>query len=146
MKTYIKTYMTPIGCSMMLAAWTTFGQPVGGAVTVAVPGIGVSVTGGAVAVPDNYVYYPAYGVYYNSSRHQYAYMHGNSWVSGPRPLDVSIDVLQASPSVGMDFHDSPALHHKAMVQKYPKAWKPAASNEGQKPGRQNDRRDERGGK
>jgi uncharacterized protein YijF (DUF1287 family) len=86
----------------------------------------------AVAVQDNYVYYPNYGVYYNSSRHNYAYRDGNAWVSRPAPNGVSADVLLASPSVKMDFHDSPANHHAAMVQKYPRNWKSSDSNHGQR--------------
>jgi len=35
------------------------------------------------------------------------------WVSRPAPMGVSADVLLASPSVKMDFHDSPANHHEA---------------------------------
>jgi hypothetical protein len=73
---------------------------------------------------DNYVYYPSYGVYYNSSRHQYAYQDKGAWVSRPAPSGVSTDVLRASPSVKMDFHDSPAKHHAEIVQKYPKNWAP----------------------
>src|SRR5271170_4150653 len=61
-----------------------------------------------VVVEDDYVYYPNYGVYYSSSRHQYAYLEGGAWVSRPAPRGVSVDVLLASPSVRMDFHDSPA--------------------------------------
>jgi hypothetical protein len=64
-----------------------------------------------VVVEDDYVYYPAYDVYYNSSRRQYAYLEGGAWVSRPEPRGVTVDVLFASPSVRMDFHDSPAHHH-----------------------------------
>jgi len=76
----------------------------------------------AVLSPDNYVYYPSYGVYFNSSRRQYAYLKGDAWVSSPEPSGVTIGVLQASPSVRMDFHDAPAHHHAEMVKKYPKNW------------------------
>ena len=78
-----------------------------------------------VVVQDDYVYYPDYGVYYNSGRHQYYYLRGDAWVWAPAPEGVSVDVLLASPSVHMDWHDSPANHHKEMAQKYPKNWKPA---------------------
>jgi hypothetical protein len=83
-----------------------------------------------VVVEDDYVYYPNYGVYYSSSRHQYAYLEGGAWVSRSAPRGVSVDVLQASPSVRMNFHDSPANHHAAVVQKYPKNWKPSGPNQG----------------
>ena len=89
----------------------------------------VVVVAPAVAVQDDYVYYPSYGVYYNSSRHQYAYLEGNAWVWAPAPSGVSIGVLLASPSVHMDFHDSPERHHAEMVQKYPKDWKPSGDHQ-----------------
>jgi hypothetical protein len=76
-----------------------------------------------VAVEDDYVYYPSYGIYFNSHLHQYAYLRDGAWVTQPKPYGVSADVLLASPSVHMDFHDSPANHHADMVRKYPKDWK-----------------------
>jgi hypothetical protein len=85
----------------------------------------------AVMAQDNYVYYPSYGVYYNSHRNQYAYQEHGAWVSRAAPHGVSVDMLRASPSVKMDFHDSPANHHAAMVQKYPKNWAPSRSNDAQ---------------
>jgi hypothetical protein len=75
-----------------------------------------------VVVEDNYVYYPSYGIYYNSGRHQYAYLNGDAWVMAPTPRGVSVDVLLASPSVKMDFHDSPERHHAEMMKRYPKDW------------------------
>jgi hypothetical protein len=83
-----------------------------------------------VVVPDDYVYYPNYGVYYNSRRHQYHYMRNNVWVSQAAPEGVSAQVLLASPSVKMDFHDAPSRHHAQMLQKYPKNWQPAGQHEG----------------
>jgi len=68
-----------------------------------------------VVVQDDYVYYPNYGVYYNSHRHQYYYLRGDAWVWAPAPEGVSVDVLLASPSVRMDFHDSPANHHACLL-------------------------------
>jgi hypothetical protein len=104
------------------------------------PGAGITVASPAVVVQDDYVYYPSYGVYYSTSRRQYACLEGSVWVSQPAPRGVSVDVLLASPSVRMDFHDSPAQHHAAVVQKYPKNWKPSASNQ------KGSQRDEREGK
>jgi hypothetical protein len=94
--------------------------------------VNVGVTLSPAVAQDNYVYYPSYGIYYNSHRHQYAYQDHGAWVSRPEPQGVSAAILQASPSVKMDFHDSPANHHAAMVQKYPKNWKSDRSDEGQK--------------
>ena len=99
---------------------------------------------GGVVVQDDYVYYPDYEVYYSSSRRQYAYREGNAWVARPSPRGVSVDMLLASPSVRMDFHDSPANHHAAVVQQYPRNWAPPASNQGRKENRSDDQRDERG--
>lgn len=75
------------------------------------------------AVQDDYVYYPGYECYYSASRHQYAYREGNVWVARPAPRAVTVNELRASPSVKMNFHDSPANHHAAVVKQYPKNWK-----------------------
>jgi len=91
-----------------------------------------------VVVQDDYVYYPRYEVYYSSSRRQYAYRQGNAWVSRPEPRGVNVNVLMASPSVHMDFHDSPANHHTTVVKQYPKNWKPAANEQHPKEQRPND--------
>ena len=110
--------------------------------------VGINIAPIVVAPPvvmqDDYVYYPNYGVYYNSSRNQYAYLEGGAWVSRPAPLGVSVDVLLASPSVRMNFHDSPANHHAAMVQQYPRNWAPSGSNQGQKENRKDDQHDGHG--
>jgi len=80
-----------------------------------------------VAAQDDYVYYPAYQVYYSSYRHQYIYQDGRSWVSRPAPPHVAAKVVLASPSVNVDFHDSPANHHARIVKQYPKQWTPPES-------------------
>ena len=95
-----------------------------------------------VVVEDDYVYYPSYDVYYNSSRHQNAYLEGGAWVSRPAPRGISVDVLLASPSVRMNFHDSPANHHAEIVRQYPRNWKPSGPNPGQN--RKDDKRDDYG--
>ncbi len=73
---------------------------------------------------DDYLYYPNYQVYYSQSRRQYAYREGNAWVVRPAPQGVTVNVLRASPSVRMNFHDSPAKHDAAVVQEHPKNWSP----------------------
>lgn len=75
---------------------------------------------------DDYVYYPDYEVYYSANLHQYAYREGNAWVSRPAPRGVSVNVLLSSPSVRMNFHDSPANHHAVIARQYPKT--PRRSN------------------
>jgi hypothetical protein len=112
-------------------------------------GVSITVTPPVVVAPvvvvqDDYVYYPNYGMYYNSHRHQYAYLENGAWVLAPGPQGVTVDVLLASPSVHMDFHDSPANHHKEMLQKYPRDWKPSGVHQDQKENRKDDKRDEQG--
>jgi hypothetical protein len=85
-----------------------------------------------VVEQGDYVYYPDYQVYYNSRRHQYAYLEGGAWVSRPAPRGVPINVLVASPSVRMNFHDAPANHHAEIVRQYPKNWRPSGANQSQK--------------
>jgi hypothetical protein len=87
-----------------------------------------------VVVQDNYVYYPGYQVYYSSNTRQYVYQDGRSWVSRPAPPRVSANVLFASPSVRLDFHDSPAIHHAKVVRQYPKNWAPPGSSDGNQQG------------
>jgi hypothetical protein len=76
-----------------------------------------------VSTSDNYVYYPKYGAYYSAHRHQYYYQKHGSWVWGAAPPGVAGDVVMSSPSVKMDFHDSPANHHNDIVRRYPKDWR-----------------------
>jgi len=77
-----------------------------------------------VVMQDDYIYYPQYEVYYSNSRHQYGYRNGNSWDWRPAPPGVSLNALVSSPSVRMDFHDSPEHHHNTVVRTYPRNWKP----------------------
>jgi hypothetical protein len=98
----------------------------------------------AVVVQDDYVYYPNYGVYYSTSRGEYAYQENGAWVNAPAPRGVQVDVLLASPSVKMNFHDSPANHHAAVVRQYPKNWKPSGSKPGQKENQKDARSNDHG--
>jgi len=100
-----------------------------GGVYVAPPS--VYVESGVVVQPE-YVYYPGYQVYYSSNTRQYVYQEGRTWVTRPAPPRVSVGVLFASPSVRLDFHDSPSLHHAAVVRQYPKRWAPPGSNQNRK--------------
>jgi len=96
-----------------------------------------------VEVQDDYIYYPSYQVYYSSTRHHYIYLEGRSWVSRPAPPRVSVGVLIASPSVRLNFHDSPAHHHAALVRQYPRNWAPPGANQGREKNQRDDQRDER---
>jgi len=100
-------------------------RPRGGGAYVESPSLYVE---SGVVVQPEYVYYPGYEVYYNSHSRQYVYQEGRSWVRRPAPPRVSADVLVASPSVRLDFHDSPSVHHAAVVRQYPKNWAPPRSS------------------
>ncbi len=100
---------------------------------------------GGVVVQDDYVYYPGYQVYYSSNRRQYIYQDGRSWVSRPAPPRVSVDVLFASPSVRLGFHDAPSIHHASVVRQYPKHWSPPGSSHDNKEGRdEGNKKDKKG--
>ena len=94
-----------------------------------------------VVVEDDYVYYPDYEIYYSSSRHQYAYLEDRTWVSRPAPRGVSVSVLFASPSVRMDFHDSPANHHAEVVRQHPGNRPQPGTSRGRNDNRPDDPRD-----
>ena len=96
-----------------------------------------------VALQDDYVYYPAYEVYYSSNRHDYRYREGNAWVTRPTPPRVSVDVLLASPSVRVDFHDAPERHHESIVRTYPRNWAPPSQGRGAQDERKDERKDKR---
>jgi len=130
-KQFIKTNKIGIVLgAVLLAAVAENAANAGGVV------VGINITPPIVVAPpvvvaqDDYVYYPNYGVYYNSNRHQYAYLNGGAWVYAPAPYGVSVGVLLASPSVHMDFHDSPEHHHAEMMQKYPRNWNGGGQDHG----------------
>jgi hypothetical protein len=85
-----------------------------------------------VVVQEHYVYYPRHQVYYSGSTRQYVYLEGSAWISRPTPPRVSVDVLFASPSVHVDFHDAPSAHHATVVRTYPKSWTPPGQSHGNK--------------
>ena len=90
---------------------------------------------------DDYVYYPQYGMYYGSRSHRYYRYEGRSWVARPEPRGVAVNVLFASPSVNVNFHDSPAVHHAEVVHTYPRNWKPLVENRGRKEDQRDDKKD-----
>ncbi len=97
-----------------------------------------------VVVEDDYVYYPDYQIYYSSSRHQYFWPEGGVWVARPAPRGVSVDVLFASPSVRMNFHDSPANHHAEILRQYPGHSSPRGQTQNRKDDQHDDRGDNHG--
>jgi len=76
-------------------------------------------------VADDYTYYPAYQVYYSNLRREYVYQEQGNWVSRSEPPRIVRKKLLSSPSVRLDFNDSPSLHHADVCQQYPKNWVPA---------------------
>ena len=116
-----------LGAVLLTALIENAGYAGGVSVVIGVPPP-VVVAPPVVVVQDDYVYYPDYAIYYNSSRHQYAYLEGDAWVLAPAPQGVTVEVLLASPSVHMDFHDSPEKHHAEMLKQYPKNWAPRDDN------------------
>jgi hypothetical protein len=77
-----------------------------------------------VVMQDDYIYYPGYQIYYSRARRQFIYLDGRSWVARATPPRVSVEVLFAAPSVGLEFHDAPSFHHARVVQQYPQHWTP----------------------
>jgi len=108
------------------------GQGVGITITPPVVVVAPVVVAPPVVIQDDYVYYPNYGIYYNGWRHQYAYLDGGAWVWAPAPNGVSVDVLLASPSANMNFHDSLANHYATTVRLYPRNWKPSGAHQDRK--------------
>ncbi len=83
---------------------------------------------------DDYIYYPQYRIYYGSRSHHYYRYEGRSWVAGPTPHGVAVNVLFASPSVNVEFHDSPSAHHEQVIKTYPRNWQPSGGNNHRKEG------------
>lgn len=81
-----------------------------------------------VVIQYEYLYYPGYELYYSTSRRQYIYLENGRWIASPAPRGLSLNVVLASPSVRMEFRDSPGIHHAAMVRKYPRNWRPKGTD------------------
>jgi hypothetical protein len=92
-----------------------------------------------VTAPDVYVYYPAYEVYYNSTRREYVYYEGNSWVARREPPRRFARELQRAPWVRLDFNDAPERHHADVVRRYPRTWS-GRSDDGSRDDRHDGRR------
>jgi len=92
----------------------------------AVQGPAVAVVPPAVINQDSYDYFPAYETYYNRTSHEFVFRDGPAWVRRPEPRGITPEAMLAAPSVRMDFHDSPELHHDRVVKSYPKNWAPPA--------------------
>lgn len=97
----------------------------------------------AVAVQDDYDYYPGHEVYYSRTRQEYVYRNGRDWVRSPQPQGFSANVLIGAPSVRMDFRDAPEHHHDKVIRSYPKNWKRGDKKHDDKDERREDKRDDK---
>jgi hypothetical protein len=102
----------------------TMPPPVAPAPDAAVPAADTTVSATTTAGLDDYIYYPALGLYYNRTRHQYVYLNHGVWTTTTMAGAVPADTLQSSPFVHMEWHDSPKNHHADVVQQYPQNWTP----------------------
>lgn len=72
---------------------------------------------------DTYIYFSSYQIYLNPAREQYTFWDGGAWVTSRElPPEVSMEALEASPSVAMTFDDAPARHHAEIIRLYPRNW------------------------
>jgi hypothetical protein len=118
-----------VGGVLLLATFTACNRqppPLTSAVTppASAPLPVMPVTPAVAEPPDDYVYYPQYEIYSSRNRQKYAYQHAGIWVWEPVPPQVAVNVLLASPSVPMDFHDSLEKHHAETARNYPQDWSP----------------------
>lgn len=75
-----------------------------------------------VSFEDDYDYYPRYETYYSRNRREFVYRDGSQWVRRREPRGVSTAVILATPSVRLDFRDSPERHHNDVIRSYPRDW------------------------
>jgi hypothetical protein len=101
--------------------------------------IGYDNRGRAVSYEDDYDYYPGYEVYYARSRHEYVYRDGNRWVRSNNYPRANSQVLLSSPSVRVDFRDSPERHHDTVVRRYPHDWRQDRDGDGRRDWRDDNR-------
>ncbi|MBA4137496.1 MAG: hypothetical protein C0518_09295 [Opitutus sp.] len=72
-----------------------------------------------------YDYFPDYEVYYDRYRGEYIYVDRGRWVRSPRPRGFDVNVLLSTPSVHLEFRDSPVRHHREVIRNYPRGWRRA---------------------
>jgi len=71
----------------------------------------------------SYVYFARYEIYFERTLRQYTYVEGNAWVTRSEPPPgVPVALLEASPSVALNYSDTPQRHHAAVVSSYPRNW------------------------
>jgi hypothetical protein len=87
-----------------------------------------------VVYEDDYDYYPGYEVYYARNRGEYVYRDGNRWVRSRSYPRANSQVLFSSPSVRVEFRDSPERHHDYVVRRYPRDWRRDRDGDGRRDG------------
>jgi hypothetical protein len=75
-------------------------------------------------IGDDYVYYPAYEVYYSPATKEYVYFNGSVWVRSTSPEQTWIKEIRSANSVPVSFRDSPEKHHVETLRQYPRNWQP----------------------
>lgn len=73
-------------------------------------------------VPGDYLYFPSYGVYFDSTRQHYVYLLSDGWVTRSAPAGVTVATLLASPMVRLNLLGGPGQHHASVTGNYPKNW------------------------
>ena len=72
---------------------------------------------------DTYIYFSSYQIYHSPGRGQYTFWDGQAWVrSNEPPRSVSVEELEASPSVALNYDDAPERHHAEVVRSYSRNW------------------------
>ena len=92
----------------------------------------------SVAYEDDYDYYPSQEIYYARNRREYIYRDGDRWVRTTSPR-VSSRVLLSSPSVRVEFRDSPERHHNDVIRRYPRDWRYDRDRDGRRDWRDENR-------
>jgi hypothetical protein len=88
---------------------------------------------------DDYDYYPGYEVYYARNRREYVYRDGNRWVRSATYPRANSQILFSSPSVRVEFRDSPERHHDTVVRRYPRDWRRDRDGDGRRDWRDENR-------
>lgn len=119
----MKTYLPHFASAAGLVALLTFAGCASDTGYYQTSTIGYDSRGNMVAYEDDYDYYPGYEVYYARNRHEYIYRDGNRWVRSTSYPRVNNQILFSSPSVRVEFRDSPERHHDYVVRRYPRDWR-----------------------
>lgn len=92
----------------------------------------------SVVYEDDYDYYPGHEIYYARNRREFIYRDGDRWVRTTSP-HVSSRVLLSSPSVRVEFRDSPERHHHEVIRRYPRDWRYDRDRDGRRDWRDENR-------